>query len=190
MLVCGLLYLDSTNDPPREKKLIASFYEHRTAYERLRDMIQADKQVLGVTPSGVETTVSGGLRSVPPTGSFPSDRYNQYLALLRGAGAKGVFRREEHSQDVNIAVWGSGFGGDTRHLQITWLEHEPTNLVGNLDDYYKTANLEIPPSGTSKGTGISGRIGSSVRMTTSDELSFPENHMEERNLVHNPARCH
>jgi hypothetical protein len=139
------MMLGCSVNPPKENTFIANFYAHRSAYEHLRDMLQADRQVFRVTSSGVETANSAGLSNTPPKGGFPVERYNEYLALLKETGAKGVFRwGGEHSQDVGIAVWGSGWGGDTRHLAIAWMEHEPTNQVASLDAFYQSPKPRNP----------------------------------------------
>lgn len=131
--------------PPKENQLLADFRAHRSAYEQLRNMLQTDAQILRVTPSAVESIESGSLRNVPPPGVLSSDRYNEYLALLKQTGAKGVFRwGGEHSQDVSIAVWGAGWGSDTRHIAIAWLEHEPTDQIDSLDAFYKSPKPRSP----------------------------------------------
>jgi hypothetical protein len=48
-ILAGLFaYLRASSRPPAEENLIANFYSHRAAYERLRDMLLADRQ--GPTP--------------------------------------------------------------------------------------------------------------------------------------------
>src|SRR2546430_9895575 len=86
------LYIRSGNRPPGEKELIESFYAHRTAYERLRDMLQADEQLSRVASWGVETTKSVGIH-IPPEGDFPVDRYHEYLELLKQTGGGLALRR-------------------------------------------------------------------------------------------------
>ena len=41
--------------PPRDTEVIANFHAHRRAFEHLRDMIQTDRQVIGVNTLGVRT---------------------------------------------------------------------------------------------------------------------------------------
>jgi len=126
-----------SNKPPREKKLIENFYEHRAAYERLRHMLQEDEQLLRVASWGVETTNSVGIRE-PPEGDLSVNRYNEYLALLRETGAKWGFRsRGERSECAGVLLWGGGRGGNTRHVGLYWTDHKPDNQVASLDDYYR-----------------------------------------------------
>src|SRR5229473_5410326 len=130
--------------PPKEKQLIDNFYAHQAAYEQLRDMLVADNQLLRVANWGVETT-NLGPHQVGPQGDFPLNRYNQYLELLKQTGAKWAFRgRGEHPEVVGVGVWASGWGGDTRHIEICWTDHEPANQVANLDDYYRTPKPRHP----------------------------------------------
>ena len=138
-----LLYVHSNSKPPKEGKLIENFRAHRDAYERLRDMLQADDQLLRVASWGVETTTSG--INVPPEGDFPVGRYNEYLALLRETGGIGAFRgRGAHPDSVSIGVWASGWAADTRHVHICWVDHEPANQVASMEDYYQTPKPRHP----------------------------------------------
>src|ERR1700694_2501943 len=119
-----LLYVRSGNRPPREKDLIENFHAHRTTYERLRDMLQADEDLLRLASWGVETTKSMG-PVAPLEAGFPIDRYDQYLVLLRETGGIGAFRgRGEHPESVSVGVWASGGAGDTRHVQVCWGEDD------------------------------------------------------------------
>ena len=143
--ISGCVFFFLPNNPPKENKVIENFNAHRAAYERLRDMLLADKEVLRVASWGVETTTSVGGSSIPPAGDFPVARYNQYLALLKETGGIGAFRgRGEHPESISIGVWASGFAGDTRHVAICWREHEPPNQVASLEDFYKTPKPRRP----------------------------------------------
>jgi hypothetical protein len=136
VVVFGGLFLYSryTSMPPKEVKLIQDFNEHRAAFEQLRDMLLADEQILRVANWGVETRK--GIR-VPPEGNFPLNRYNQYLALLKQVGGLVANRDEGEHPDPGVLVWGYGFGGDTKHLGISWEDQEPTNQVASLDDHFR-----------------------------------------------------
>ena len=96
-LVTGLLmsallaYTFRPDHPPQEKDLLDTFYAHRAAYERLRDMLLEDRQLQRVASWGVETTESV-TASKPPEGRFPLKHYNEYLALLGEAGGRAAFR--------------------------------------------------------------------------------------------------
>jgi hypothetical protein len=114
------------------------------AFERLRDMLLADEQVNAIYfRQGVETKDSG-LPHVPSEINFPARRYNEYRALLEEADSAEVFRAGERNPGVCIRVWASGFGGDTRHVNICWLQQSPTNQVASLDDFYKTPRPRHP----------------------------------------------
>jgi hypothetical protein len=55
-----------SNKPPREEKFIANFNVHHAAYERLRDMLLEDKELLRVATWGIETKKVALSR--PPSG--------------------------------------------------------------------------------------------------------------------------
>jgi hypothetical protein len=121
-----------------------AFYAHRDAYEHLRDMLLADGQVRAVYARlGVETTKSG-LPRIPSEVNFPSGRYDEYRVLLEQIRSAEVFRRGENNSEICIALWASGFGGDTRHVDICWLDHTPVNEVARLGDFYKTPKPRHP----------------------------------------------
>jgi hypothetical protein len=145
LVVCGLVYLYLAGTPPKESKLIAQFYQHRTDYEHLREMLQADQQTISVAEWGVDTTTSSVTGSIPPDGDFPVARYNEYLALLKEVHAKSIFHPAGvSSPDVRIDIWGSGFAGNTRHIQLAWLENTPVDQVASLDDFYRTQQPPHP----------------------------------------------
>jgi hypothetical protein len=129
------------NRPPAEAKIIANFNNHRATYERLRDMLIEDHELLRVADWGIET--DSGLEK-PPAGRFASARYGEYLTLLKDLNAKGASRRRGDIADPCILVWASGFAGDTRHRSICWLTIEPENRVANLDAFEKTAKPRKP----------------------------------------------
>jgi hypothetical protein len=137
------LYLYYRGQPPKQGKLIDNFHAHRAAYESLRDMLESDDGLLRVASWGVETTKSG--ISIPPEGHFPVDRYHQYLGLLKEAGGIGAFRGPgAHPETLGIDVWAWGWAGDTRHVWICWLGHEPTNQIASLEAYYQTPKPRRP----------------------------------------------
>ncbi len=132
---CAILFLSTR--PPKERKLIENFYSHRVAYERLREMLLADQHVDAVYADwGVETTRSG-LPHNPADVNFPSGRYDQYVALLEQTGSKEIFRARGYPGVLCIGAWAAGWGGNTRHIGICWGDHEPSNQVASLDDYYR-----------------------------------------------------
>ncbi len=138
------VFVFPTSKPPKESKIIEKFYTHRATYERIRDMLLADDQLVRVAAWGVETTKPVGIHK-PPEGGFPVNRYNEYLTLLSETTAKAAFReRGENPGVVGVLVWASGWGGDTRHVNICWVDHEPVNQVDSLDDFYKTSKPRHP----------------------------------------------
>lgn len=146
VVACASLgaYVFSPNNPPDEDKLLKPFYLNRPAYERLRDMIAEDGQVEAVyTRFGVETT-SSGLPHPPSEVNFPASRYNEYKSLLEQVRSPEVFRRGEKSSATCIALWASGFGGDTRHVDLCWLDDAPPNQITRLSDFYRTPKPRHP----------------------------------------------
>lgn len=143
MLWCALCFVCCGARPPSESKLVDNFRAHRAAYERLRDMLKEDQQLLRVGTWGVET-IDGGV-SVPPKGGFPVDRYNDYLTLLREAGGMAASRGQgKQPESISVLVWASGWAADTRHIQVCWMEHAPTNEVSSLHSFYSNSKPHNP----------------------------------------------
>jgi hypothetical protein len=129
--------------PPKQEKIVKDFRAHRDAYERVRTMLLEDKNVEGLAPWGIQPEGSS-IWKIPPDGEMPVKRYQEYLALLKEVGASRVDRGGDDPLDVSFGVWGSGFAGDTRHVEICWLEHEPPNTAISLDAFYQTAKPRSP----------------------------------------------
>jgi hypothetical protein len=144
-VLSGLAVLTSCGTrPPREKEFIDGFYAHQASYETLRDLLLEDEQLVRVAAWGVETTASPP-HEVRPQGDFPINRYNQYLALLNQIGARWAFRASgEKPELVAIGVWASGWGADTRHIEICWMNQVPARRIDSLDDYYQTPKPRRP----------------------------------------------
>jgi len=82
---------------------------------------------------------------MPPEGGISVDRYREYLALLSEIGAKRADQvNEEDANNIHIGVWGSAFAGETRHINISWLDHEPKNTVTSLDEFYQRPKPRSP----------------------------------------------
>ena len=128
--------------PPKEARIVSDFRAHRAAYERVRAMLAEDKNVEGVAPWGIQSEGSP-IRKIPPDGGMPVKRYQEYLALLKEIGASRV-DQERDPVEVSFGTWSSGWGGDTRHIEISWLEREPSNTVISLDAFYKTDKPRTP----------------------------------------------
>jgi hypothetical protein len=124
--------------PPKETKVIEDFQVHRATYERLRDMLIADRQLRAVRPGyGVETSDSALVRK-PAEVNFSVSRYDEYVALLKEIDRSGVFKIEDKQSNlVCVNSWGAGWAGDTRHLWLCWADREPANQVASLDAYYR-----------------------------------------------------
>jgi hypothetical protein len=133
----AILYVRLQSRPPKEDALIANFYTHRAGFERLRDLLQKDGGLHRIARWGVDTSGKIGVQ-MPPEGDFPVARYKEYLALLKQVNGTLAFRGSGDPPDmVGIGVWSSGWGGDTRHIDVVWEDHEPVNRVSNLDEYYR-----------------------------------------------------
>jgi hypothetical protein len=120
--------------PPKEAKLVQNFNEHRATFEKLRGMLQADTNLTRIASWGVETRNPVFLGS-PPGGNFPTERFNEYLALLKEAGGLLASRDEGVDSDPSIVIWAWGWAGDTKHIGICWLDKEPTNQITTFDGY-------------------------------------------------------
>ena len=131
-----------TSRPPKENKIVRDFNVHRPAYEKVRAMLLEDKGVDTVAHWGIEGPGSP-IAQIPPNGGMSVERYQEYLALLKEIGATIVVRRPE-PLGVGFGVWGSGWGGDTRHVDVRWLERKPSNTVVSLDAFYRTAKPRNP----------------------------------------------
>jgi hypothetical protein len=139
-----LLYLRSGSRPPAEEKLIKNFYAHRAAYERLRDMLLADQQLVRIAKWGVETTKSV-VPQKPPAGDFPAGRYHEYLALFQETGSLGASRAEGvRPESVGVWLWSSGWAGEAMHAEIVWSEREPANQVDSLSNFDKAPKPRHP----------------------------------------------
>jgi hypothetical protein len=133
-----------SNKPPREKKLVENFYAHRAAYERLRAMLLEDEELLQVASWGIDTKKER-FPHIPREGDFPANRYNEYLALFRQTGSKSALRDEGNHPMVCIGVWAGGWAGDTRHVDLCWLDHKPADQVTSLDDYHTNSRRNGHP---------------------------------------------
>ncbi len=102
-----------SNKPSEEEKLVENFYAHRAAYERLRDMLLDDKELLRIADWSIETKKSR-VPHIPTAGDFPANRYNEYVALFKQAGSKLPLRDEGDHPMVCTAVWAGGWAGDTQ----------------------------------------------------------------------------
>ena len=139
--VAPFLWLISGDNPrPDEATLIQRFHDQQTAYERLRDMLLAEKAVRLVATWGVHTADSP-LSLKPPIADFPSARYDEYLSLLKQVGGRVVSRSRDDAPEVCIYVWSAGFAGETRHEALCWRDSAPPRQVASID---KIDDVPIP----------------------------------------------
>jgi hypothetical protein len=123
--------------PPKEAALLRNFYAHRSSFEELRDMLRADPDVYEVTDRGVATRTDPTAERKPGAGGFPADRYQKYLALLKETRSRIVQQAPGADHEILAGVWGSGFGGETAHIDISWREEPPSRQVSSFDSYYR-----------------------------------------------------
>ena len=139
----SLLIFDFVSSrPPRESRIVSHFKAHRASFERVRTMLSDDHGVEGVAPWGIQPNGSPIWKN-PPDGGMPVERFREYLSLLHEIGASRV-GKAENPLEVSFGVWSSGFAGDTRHVEITWLNREPKNTVTSLQAFYRTDKPRIP----------------------------------------------
>lgn len=135
-LLGALKLIFPSSRPPNDTVLVEGFHSHRADYERLREMFVDDARIVRIAEWGVETRESPVAR-MPPEGGLSTDRFQQYLGLLKRAGAQSIYR---NSQEIGISVWATGWGGNTRHIDVVWTEKEPPRKVAILDDFYRDSS--------------------------------------------------
>ena len=92
--------------PPKESKLIQNFHAHRAAFERLRDMLVADQQLIRLASWGVETT-NNVVPTIPPEGELPCLRS---LQGIHDATQRGRWARRKPRKKVNMPISALVFG--------------------------------------------------------------------------------
>ena len=135
-VVAGLvLWLRHMGTPPRERSLLQTFHQHSQRYERLTVLMRADPTLHGVIRRSRSVRRGDGwFQDVAATDTS----YDEYFRLLEEAGAARVDRWGPRDPGVCIAVWGWGFGGNTRHIAVCALERRPEEQVPSLDDFYRS----------------------------------------------------
>ena len=114
-----------------EKEMLDSFHAHRTAFERLRVMLQEDQQVYTVSDQSTEIKQWYLQHSTGP--GRPIDRYNEYLALLKQACADSAHRQEGPHSNMSIV------GNRWQQAAVVWMNEEPVGqVVASLADYSRT----------------------------------------------------
>ncbi|WP_157895188.1 hypothetical protein [Verrucomicrobium sp. GAS474] len=134
--VALMAYLYFVSIPPKEESLIRNFAQHRAEFEQLRGMLQADTHLVRAAGWGVQTV--DPLYLGPQSGSsFPVERYDLYLALLKKVDGVGVSRGEGENPDVFILLWATGWAGDTKHVEVSYLSREPADMVERLYVHFR-----------------------------------------------------
>ena len=111
--------------PPTETKIINRFQQRRSAYERLKEMLDADVQVRCVK--------RGDGVSMESPAQLPQERVNAYMALLKDTGSELVLQSgEPPNRAFRVYTWTWGWAGLSRNVGISWNEHSPTNQVETL----------------------------------------------------------
>ncbi|HEX4385312.1 MAG TPA: hypothetical protein VH083_20270 [Myxococcales bacterium] len=124
--------------PPSDKALMAAFKANKPVYEQLRGMLQHEDPLITMVADwgvmrGESTIRPEDLRL--PGASFPAERYDEYMRLLKKIGGLSVSRFRAPDPQIRILVWASGFAGDTIHEAICWQPDEQE--LARLHDYYK-----------------------------------------------------
>lgn len=128
--------------PPAENELLKAFYDRRSSFEQIRDMLRADERVLSISERGV-TTREGTFK--PPSGSVPTERYKRYLELLGDVHAIEAARWGTALSQPRLAVvlWASGFAGSTVHMGVCWTDQSPSRQVSSLDAFFRDPTTSV-----------------------------------------------
>ncbi len=132
--------------PPKEKQLIQDFHRNRAAFEELRVMLQADERLCRVARWGVEMRNPFYLGEAAG-GVLPAERYRRYLVLLKQVGGRVASRDAGKHAHPSVGVWGWGWAGNTRHIDICWMDEAPTNQIPSLDGYRSKGPRSFFPEG-------------------------------------------
>ena len=100
-------------------------------------MLRNDPDVYSVAEWGVATKADPTATHKTGPGSFPKDRYQKYLALLKETHSQIVQQSPAPDHEIAVGVWGAGFGGDTVHIDICWRDEPPSRQVSSFDSYYR-----------------------------------------------------
>ena len=134
--VClAIIAIGGCSRPPPEASIIDTFNAHKSTHERLHEMLLADKDLLLVASWGIETRNKRFPHKVATQDGLSSTRYDEYLRLLGEAGGNVAWKSESNG-DTSVSVWSTGWAGDTRHVEVSWKEQPPGNLVSDLDVYH------------------------------------------------------
>ncbi len=125
-----LLFVRSCS-PPSQRSVEELFVRNRASFDKIKSMIEEDKSIREVTTYGI-ADINSPLPHYPEKSEFSQQRYQEYLALLKKIGIKGVIHDENEIRFL-VARWGfasSGWG-----VAIVNRETEPNNMIANLSDF-------------------------------------------------------
>lgn len=117
---------------PTESELLKGFHDHRAAFEQLKEMFHADSsmELRQVAKHGIWTYMPP-FEGKPPSTKLSEERYHQYLQLLDQVDSPLIAKSP--AGNPSIAVWQGGHYGHWNHIEIAWVDKEPTNQISNLD---------------------------------------------------------
>jgi hypothetical protein len=122
-----------TRIPPNENKLMERFNAHRGAFERLKDMLQEDSQVVCVRPYYGLTTKQGT--------SISAARTKEYQACLKDTGGSLLRRRGSGEGAIEILLWSWGGAFADRDVGVSYEYQPPTNTLPALFGRRPPGNL-------------------------------------------------
>jgi hypothetical protein len=100
-----LLLLCGCGRTPSDQELVRRFEDHRAAYDRLRDLLVGDANLRDVGTSGVQMTNST-VHVVPPTPLASGTKYQEYMDLLKSAGAALELNHQKPPAVLNARTGG------------------------------------------------------------------------------------
>ncbi len=137
LLLVSIIFWARSCYPPSQRSVVRRFERNREAFERLVAMLAEDTDIAAISPFGV-TGALGGARKVAEQAGMSAQRYEEYLRLLRKAGAGNVRRHEEQ---ILFPVGRSGFGSHGWVLLIVYQKTPPKHIVTHLGDTRASAGL-------------------------------------------------
>ena len=99
------------------------------------DMLLVDKELVVVADWGIETSDSPISNTLRRRTICKQISHTSGLFKETSAKASACVSRGEGTTEIRVLVWRSGFARGSRHINIAWLDYEPPNTVGSLDDF-------------------------------------------------------
>lgn len=128
LVLVGLVFWVRSCFPPSQRSIVRQFERNREVFERVVAMLGEDTNVGAVSPSGVRCVLDVSSGTLEQAG-ISTQRYQEYLRLLKKAGAGSVTRYEE---EILFPVGGYGFGMYGWVVFIAYRQTEPVNVVSSL----------------------------------------------------------